>query len=265
MEPPSDAARPWIERGGGPPVVFLHGYPLDHRMWESQLVRFSDSHRVVLLDLPGYGLARAEEPADSLARAAEAVDRRLREVGSGPFVVVGHSFGGYVALELFHRHPEHFAHLVLTNTRSTADPADVREKRLATARRLEQPSEGLDIDEVARGLLSPAAWVAGGELRETVRSMVREAPVPTVRATLRALANRPDLTEVLPTIRVPTLVLWGEADRLIPPPESRSMLDQLPRGTGVGLPGVAHLPSLEGPELFGRALADFLGQPAEPR
>lgn len=229
-------------------------------MWEPQLRSFSGGHRVILLDLPGYGLASEENVPETLAGFADRVHVLLAELSKGPSVIVGHSFGGYVALQLLRDHPEDFSGMVLTNTRSGADAPETRAKRLATAGRLERPGEGLDVDETARGLLAPAAWIAGGELRDTVREMIKDARASTVRATLLAIANRPDLTPVLGTIRVPSLVVWGEEDRLIPPVQTRAMVGQIPGATGVEVPGVAHLPSLEAPELFDRALDDFLGR-----
>jgi 3-oxoadipate enol-lactonase len=248
-----------VERGQGATIVFLHGYPLNHNMWEPQLVSFSQHHHVVLLDLPGFGLARREEPVpETLQGFAESVRASISVFSTAPVIVVGHSFGGYVALQLYRQHPEIFRGLVLTNTRSAADSPEAKEKRLATIKRLEAPDQTLEVDEVARGLVAPGTWEAGGPVVTTVREMVRAAPTPTVRATLRAIAERPDLTSVLPDIRVPTLVIWGEEDRLIPPAQSQSMVPLIPAAAGVGIPAAGHLPSLESPSSFGLALENFL-------
>jgi 3-oxoadipate enol-lactonase len=253
-------AWPALEKGEGRPVVFLHGYPLNHVMWRPQIEAVSEQNHVVLLDLPGFGLAETSPVPDSLAGFAEKVHRFVTSHLPGPVVVVAHSFGGYVALHLVRDHPEMFAGLVLTNTRSSADSAEAKEKRLATVRRLEDSPQGLDLEMTARSLLAPGAWDRGGPLIETVRSMVRSARSPALRGALSAMANRPDLTPVLSTIPVPTLVVWGEEDQLIPPSQSQSMLPHLSKGVGVGIPGAGHLPSLETPGLFGRALTEFLAR-----
>lgn len=264
MAKESDGIFPAIEQGKGNPVVFLHGYPLSHAMWEPQLRTFAAGHYVVLLDLPGYGLAHESPIPDSLTGFADSVHTTLARRFTSPAVVVGHSFGGYIALEMFRKYPEQVAALVLTNTRSEPDTPEAREKRLATARRLEDPTRSLDVEEVVKGLLAPATRESGGQVVETVREMVRSAKSQTVIGTLRAIADRPDLSPVLATINVPTLVIWGEEDHLIPPALTQSMVARIRGSTGVGIPRAGHLPSLETPELFGRALSDFLSRTGSP-
>jgi 3-oxoadipate enol-lactonase len=256
---------PAVERGTGPPVVFLHGYPLDHRMWEPQLESLAQERRIVLIDLPGFGLAADGPVPDTLSGFARALNVALAAHVPGPVVVVGHSFGGYVALQLYRDFPEHFAGLVLTNTRSEPDNDEARARRMATVRRLEVSSESLDVDATVRSLLSPTAWTAGGPLVESVREIVRGARSRAVIPTLKAIAGRPDLTPVLSTIRVPTLVVWGEEDQLIPPPQTQSMVDRIAGARGVAIPGAGHLPSLEAPRPFTDALKVFLGHAARTR
>ena len=215
---------------------------------------------MLLLDLPGYGLAEAAPVPDTLTGFADAVRRTLASRLSDRLIVVAHSFGGYIALELLRTHPEIFAGLVLTNTRSEADAPEAREKRLALVKRVEDPLQRLDVEETSRGLLAPATWEANGDLAQNVRGIVRSAQPPAIIGSLKAMAGRADLTPVLSTIRVPTLVLWGEEDRLIPTAQTRSMVARIPSSRGKGIPKVGHLPSLEAPEEFNRAVAELLGR-----
>ncbi|MCI4369472.1 MAG: alpha/beta hydrolase [Thermoplasmata archaeon] len=249
---------PVVEKGRGRPVVFLHGYPLNHAMWEPQLKALSTDHRVILFDLPGFGVAQDWPVPNSLSGFVRIVYRTLAPHLGTPAVFVGHSFGGYLALALFEKHPELFAALVLTDTRSEADSVEARTKRLATARRLENPAEHLDAEELTRSLLAPATWEAAGPVVGKVRQVVREATSAAVIGSLRAIAYRGDLTPVLATVRVPTLVLWGTEDKLIPPSQSQAMLEHLPNAIGAGVPGAGHLPSLENPQAFSRAIRELL-------
>lgn len=253
-----------IERGTGQPVVFLHGYPLNHTMWDPQLDPLSRENRVILFDLPGFGLAKDRHAPEGFWPYVEEVGRTLRTHLAAPAVLVGHSFGGYLALGLFRTHPQLFAGLVLADTRSDPDTPKAREARLSTAMRLEDPHERLDADEVARGLVAPATWAAGGEVVDHVRSMVREAPSPAIVSALRAIADRPDLGPILPTIKVRTLVLWGAEDGLIPPAQSEAMTRRIAGSTGTAIPGAGHLPSLEAPDECTGALRGFLEKLASP-
>ena len=255
---------PAVERGDGSPVVFLHGYPLSHAIWEPQLELSFPGRCVALLDLPGYGLAQDWPVPESLSGFADSVHRTLARRFSVPIVLVGHSFGGYIALQLVRDHPEQFEALVLTNTRSEPDTAEAREKRLATARRLGNSTQSLDVDQTTRALLAPGTWNAGGPVVEKVRGIVRSVPSRTIISTLHAIAGRPDLTPILSTIAVPTLVLWGEDDQLIPPAQSHAMVARVRGGSGLGIPGAGHLPSLETPESFARPLGSFVARLPTP-
>jgi 3-oxoadipate enol-lactonase len=257
---PSAASR-WgaVERGSGPPVVFLHGYPLDHAMWEPQLDTLARTHRVLLVDLPGYGLAQDRHVPDTFSEFVEDLHQTLGEALDSPAVMVCHSFGGYLGLGLYRDHPNLFAGLVLADTRSEPDSPDAREKRLSTAQRLEDAGERLNVDEVVRTLVAPATLAAGGATVESVRQMVGRAPPASVVATLRAIADRPDLGPVLSRIHVPTLVMWGTEDQLIPPGQTQSMVPRIAGSFGLPISGAGHLPSLESPAVFTDSLRSFVG------
>lgn len=257
MSAPTLPALP-LEKGYGTSVVFLHGYPLHRAMWGPQLETLSDRHRIILLDLPGYGTSKGQPVPDSLAGFAQSVAETLDKRVGGPSTIVGHSFGGYVALQLYRDRPDLFHGLALVSTRSEADSPEAREKRLATAARLASPTEKLDVDATARGLLAEANWDVEAPLVELVRGMVASAPNSTIVNTLHAIANRADLTPVLADVKVPTLVVWGAKDGLIPPARTQALVAAIPGGRGVEIPGAGHLSPLEAPEAFNEELLRFL-------
>jgi 3-oxoadipate enol-lactonase len=260
MQAKSSPPLPVVERGDGPPVVFVHGYPLNHEIFAPQLESLSTDHHILLVDLPGFGLAKDSPVPQTLSGFAEEVGRTISARFTEPVVLVGHSFGGYIALELMRSHPEMIRALVLANTRAEADPGEAKEKRLATARRLENPSERLDAVETARSLVAEATWEAEGDVAHTVRALVEDAPSPAIIGSLRAMAGRPDFTPFLSSIEVPTLVIWGEADRLIPTPQTRALVARIRGSRGVGIARAGHLPSLETAAEFDRALTDHLAR-----
>lgn len=243
--------------GTGEPVVFLHGYPLNLAMWEPQVKTLSRSCRMVRVDLPGFGDSIGSAPPTTQQGFAESVRATIVGLGLARVSLVGHSFGGYIALQLVRDHPELVERLVLVSTRAGADSPESRLKRLATVARLESPSEHLDLQATSDALLSPAT-AAGGPVLEAVRRMVEAAPNPAVIAALLAIANRPDLTPSLAQIRIPTLVLWGEQDRLIPPGETKGLASGIRSAEGEGIPGAGHLSPMEAPERFDQAVVRFL-------
>jgi 3-oxoadipate enol-lactonase len=249
---------PVLERGTGPALLFLHGYPLHRAMWTAQLESLSDCCRVLLVDLPGFGTANDLPVPDTLAGFARSVENTIRARVGGPATVVAHSFGGYIALQMFQDRPDLFERLVLVSTRSEADSPEARAKRLATAERLAKPSEQLDVDAAVRPLLSEQSRTGRPQVVEAVRALVAAAPNRAMVGALRAIANRPDLTPVLPGIRVPTLVVWGANDELIPPPRTQALRDAIAGSKGIEVAGAGHMSPLEDPPTFDRVVRDFL-------
>ena len=255
---------PAVEDGHGPPMVFLHGYPLNHRMWDHQLAWFAPRTHVLVFDLPGFGEAKEIPTPDTLEGFAAEVHVALRAHALPPAVIVGHSFGGYVALQLYRDYPDDFAGLVLTDTRAAPDSPEVREKRLATATRLETAGETLDVEATVKGLFSATNLAAGGPEVGKVREMVRSVPSSVLIPTLRAIAGRPDLNPILGTVQVPALVVWGADDALIPPAQSQSMVAAIRGAVGVEVPQSGHLPMLERPDRFSEVVGRFIERSLRP-
>lgn len=254
---------PHDDRGAGYPLVLLHGFPLHRGIWKGQLDPFSVGHRVIAFDLPGYGQASTLRAPETIESLSAVVDSSTHVIASPPSVVVGHSLGGYVALHKYADHPERVRALVLSNTRAEPDSDEAAAKRYATIARLRQEGPGGFAVETARNLLSPAN-AGNPDIFPTVLQIVRSAPVPSMISSLVALANRPDFTALLSEIQVPTLVIWGEEDRLIPPSETKKLVDGIPGAKGVGIPGTGHLPFLENPSAFNQAVREFLESLPEP-
>lgn len=252
------ALLPVRQSGAGPPVVFLHGYPLDHRMWGPEPAGLVPGHRLYLVDLPGYGDAANLDSPDTLAGFSEAVARTIMALSIGPATIVGHSMGGYIALQLYRDHADLFSALVLTNTRSSADNPEARKSRLDTAARLARPGESLDVDAVVKGLVAPRTWEARGVVVDRLKAIVGSARTDRIIPTLEALAGRPDFGPVLGSIRVPTLVVWGESDALIPPAQSREMFQRIAGAQSTEIRGAGHVPCLEAPDEFYRSVSRFL-------
>src|SRR5580693_2729357 len=244
-------------RGHGAPMVFLPGYPLDHRIWAEQLSGLSDTQEVVLIDLPGFGADWRSPAPETLSGYSDAVADTLLSGRQHPATIVGHSFGGYIALQMYLDHSELFEHLILVSTRATADTAEQRKNRLATAAHLESTGEPLDVEATAKALVAERSWEGNSTAARVAKEVVTSARSDSAKAALRAMASRPDLTPVLRSVKVPTLVVWGEEDRLIPPKETRALVDGVPQATGIGIPGAGHLSMLEAPGAFNAAVKAF--------
>lgn len=234
-------------------LLLLHAWPIDARMWERQLAAVPGDLPVAAPHLPGFGGSEAVGDVMTMRAAAERALAAMGERGIDRAVVCGLSMGGYVAFEVWRRARERVAGLVLANTRAVADPPEAAAARRALAERLR--SEGNVLAEEPPALLSDGA---PEELRARVRAWIEDQSPEAIAAALLGMAERPDSTPDLATIRVPTLVLTSTEDRMIAPEVSAEMAGLIPQGRLQTIEGVGHLSNLEAPEAFDAALLEHL-------
>jgi pimeloyl-ACP methyl ester carboxylesterase len=243
-----------------PPLVLLHGFPLDGRMWKPVAERLSASFSVLVPDLAGFGASPALPDGWSLEDQAEAVHRWVRLREERPFALAGFSMGGYVALALAEKHAGSLAALSLVDSRAAADTPEAARRRLEDARRVEAEGTAAFLEAFLPRLFAPKNLEDRRGLLLAVRKIAAGQSPATVAAALRAMAARPSRVEVVRSLAVPYLGLYGQKDALTPPSEGRALAEEAPRGAFHEIRGAGHLAPLEAPEAVHRALASFLRQ-----
>jgi pimeloyl-ACP methyl ester carboxylesterase len=251
-----------LHDGGGVPLVLLHGFPLDHRMWATCAQHLPPGVRAIGVDLPGAGHSDLDGFPPSIEHAADSVYRTMVAEGEGNAVVVGHSMGGYVALALAERHPGFVAGLGLVDTKSTADTEEARAKRL----RIAAAAEATQTVDAVLGM--PAALVGATttkgrrQLFPVLDSWIRAQSPAGVAWAERAMAARPDRTAVLERFDAPVAVVVGADDAITPLAEAEHMVRAAasPSGHTAGdaaltlVPGVGHMSVVEDPQAVAAAL-----------
>ena len=263
-------------RRGAPgllPLVLLHGYPLDHRMWLDVVDLLPGDRTVLAPDLPGFGSSpTGPDVADalgvdrdpSLEVMADGVAATLRAAGCTRAVVAGLSMGGYVAMALVERHPDLVAGLGLVSTRSTPDDEEGRAKRLQVA---DTVTSEVRIDAVLgmrTALLGATNRVARPDLVERMEGWIRDQGPDAVAWAQRAMAARPDRTDVLAGFDGPAVVVVGEEDEVTRVPAAEAMVAVLPDVELSVVATTGHMTSIESPEPVAAALITLL-QRAEAR
>ncbi|MEP7764046.1 alpha/beta fold hydrolase [Sanguibacter sp. 25GB23B1] len=247
-----------MQAGSAPCVVLLHGFPLDHRMWDDVARLLPDDVVVIAPDLPGLGgspLDASQPP--SLEVAADAVASTVRASGVDEIVVAGLSMGGYVALALAERHPELVVGLALIDTRSTPDGDDARARRLAVADEVERSGSVAAASDVS-GLVGPTTTNGRPEVVERLAAWVGDQSPEGVAWSQRAMAARPDRTHVLAAFAGPAAVVVGEEDGLTPPAAAEHMAAQLTDVHYVLVPGAGHMSAVETPAAVATAIVDVV-------
>ncbi|MDZ7268747.1 MAG: alpha/beta hydrolase [candidate division KSB1 bacterium] len=247
------------DHGKGLPVVLLHGFPLNRKIWEPQVQALAPYCRVITPDLRGHGESEAPAGIYTMATMAADVAALLQFLQCGPAVIAGHSMGGYILLTLYRHHPQVVKGLVLVSTRAVADAPQGRVNRQAMARRAEEEqSSRVAVETMLPNMMAPASLAIRPNLRHELEAMMAATSVNGIIGAQRGMAERPDSSDLLPRISVPTLIIAGTADALIPFAESQRMAQMIPGAELHLLADAGHLPSLEKPEEFTAVLQAWL-------
>jgi len=243
-------------RGAGVPLILIHGFPLNRTMFDPQLEALSSATRVITFDVPGVG--ESESGPVSMDNIADLTAAILTQQGIDKAVVGGVSMGGYASFAFARRHPKRLLGLVLADTRAAPDSDTAKEVRREMARIVEEDGAMAAAERMVPGWFGPTTLQGRPELIRRVRDLVEAAPTDTIVRMLQALADRPDATPALSNIQVPTLVISGEEDPMIPPAEMAAWAALIPDARHVVIPATGHLPNLEDAPAFNRAVTDFL-------
>jgi 3-oxoadipate enol-lactonase len=244
--------------GDADPLLLLHAFPINGKMFEPQMGALSATRRVIAPDFPGFGRSPRTPAQPDVGYYAGCVRTLLDRLEIPRVVLGGVSMGGYVAFECVRSFPERISGLILANTRPDADTEEAREARKGMALRVAQEGIGVLVDLQMERLLSPQTRAENEDLVERVRSIILENTPDGAVAALGAMRERPDSTATLGGINVPTLVVGGAEDTISSPEVMGEMAARIPNAHHVTLPNVGHLSNLEDSRGFNQALTEFL-------
>ncbi|HUF13358.1 MAG TPA: alpha/beta fold hydrolase [Longimicrobiales bacterium] len=251
----------WRESGAGEAVVLLHAFPLHSAMWMAQLEALPAERHWIAPDARGFGGSQAGSVQLTMDRMADDVAALLDHLGHERATLCGVSMGGYVCFAFWRRHRERAQALVLCDTRASADDPAGRLARRLSSERVRAEGAASAVSQLLDRLVGETTRRSRPAVYEEVRSLLAGvAPAAFARAQA-AMAARPDSTPLLPEIEVPALVVAGDEDAMISVDVARSLARTLPNAALAVIDGAGHLPPLERPDAFNRALLDFLRGP----
>jgi pimeloyl-ACP methyl ester carboxylesterase len=237
--------------GTGDVLVLVHGHPFDRTMWQPQLEQ--EGWRVIAPDLRGYGESTVVPGTTLLSTFAEDIAALLDHLGVDRFVLGGLSMGGQIVLECQRLFGHRSRGLILADTFAQAETPEGRRHRDAMADRLLREGMSGYANEVLWKMVTP-----GSPAADTVLPMMLAAPPEGAAAALRGRAERPDYTDLLGAITVPTLVVVGADDEFTPISDAEYLHTRIPGSTLAVIDGAAHMPNLERPEEFNKVLRGLL-------
>ncbi len=246
--------------GQGQPMILIHGYPLNSGLFKNQVAALSQNHRLVLLDLPGFGQSKANDDDASLNEYAKTVLGLMDQLKIDKAIIGGHSMGGMTTIEMYKMAPERFSGMILIDT--TAKPAPLANQ--AWWKGFGEQAEQKGVASVATVLvpqmLTGEARMANQELVTYTEGLVKAASLDGIEGGGEALADRPDNSKVLAGINVPTLILVGVQDSLTPVSMAKEMNGAIKDSKLVVIDGASHASVLEQPQQANQAILGWAEQ-----
>jgi 3-oxoadipate enol-lactonase len=253
----------YVDRGAGTPVLLIHGFPLDHTMWNAQIEALTSVTRVIAPDLRGFGESplgevdpergiSMEQYADELVELLDALSV------SEPIILAGFSMGGYIAWQFVRKYPGRLKALVQCDTRALADTDEARAGRLKMAKNVAEWGSERVAEMMGPKLFSARALEMKPQLMAELRRVVAKTPPAAVAAAQRGLAARPDVSADLSKIQLPTLIVVGEQDAISSAAEMRAIAVAIPHAQLIEIPQSGHMTTMENPTAVNEALVAFV-------
>jgi pimeloyl-ACP methyl ester carboxylesterase len=252
------------QAGSGEPVVLIHGFGASTYSWRKVMPALAESHRVIAIDLNGFGYTqRPKSPASYTREGQEKLVLGVMDaLGIDRAHIIGHSYGGGLSLFIASRHPGRFRSLVLVDSSAPTYPDDRRSRtaRFRPLTALFVRTYALRPGAIRKALLRSYYddSQVTPDLVQAYFDRVRIEGVSDAYYGLTVPLPVPGERVDLSTIDVPALVIWGAQDELISAESGRAAAERLPRGTFVLLERCGHLPMEEQPEELLRAVLPFL-------
>ncbi len=235
-------------RGKGTPLVLLHGFPLDHHLWDEIVPLLEDTFDVILPDLRGFGASTAIDSPSSMDDYASDIARLLDDLNIPKAAVVGHSMGGYVALAFARLFSERVRGLGLVSSQVLADPPERKEGRYKSATDVEANGIGSVVEAMA------PKFTSDEKLQSYARTSMQRQPPAAYISALKAMAERANSTSLLSSFQFPVVVIHGDVDSLIPIDRAREVKAALSEAHLVEISGAGHIPMMEAKEKTAEAL-----------
>jgi len=245
--------------GAGHPILFVHGYPLNRQIWKPQSDNLADFVYMIAPDLRGHGDSEPVPGPYSMDLLAEDLNALLDVLEIRQKVILcGLSMGGYVALAFWRKYANRLRALILTATRAAPDSPEAQADRDQAAAAVRKGGSELVIAGMLPRLLAPETLRKNPALGEQIGAIMRSTSQAGILGDLAGMRDRLDSRPDLPNIDLPTLVLHGQEDQIVPIQEARDMYAALPNARLHLIPRAGHLLNMEQPALFNAAIRSFI-------
>ncbi len=243
---------------GNIPIIFLHGFPFNKSMWHGQMEFLKFQHRLIALDIRGFGKSTDEDSELSIDLFAEDLIAFMDALSIEQAIICGLSMGGFIALNAVKRFPHRFVSLILCDTQCVADTPTIKEKRYKTIEEIKEKGVKEFNDGFIKSVFHEDSILNKKELVETLRRVVYGNTQHIITMGLTALAERSETCFSLGDIKIPTLIICGREDEVTPLEQSVHMHENIKYSILYVLDHSGHVSNLEQPHEFNKHLLHFV-------
>jgi 3-oxoadipate enol-lactonase len=240
------------------PIVFIHGFPFDHFMWQNQIEFLSRDYFCITYDIRGLGKSETD---DYLFTLEDLVDDLFDVIDRSKIskpVICGLSMGGYISLRAVEKDESKFRGVILCDTKAESDNDQAKLKRAEAIKRINEEGAEAFTSEFISGLFSDESKKNLSDEYAAVLKRSGESDPKGLKACLLAMAARKDTTGYLHKIEIPTLLLCGENDKLTPPDVMKDMADKIKGSEFHVIKSAGHMSPIENPNDVNYSISSYL-------
>lgn len=241
-----------------PVIIFIHGFPFNKEMWNSQMDALSENFRVIAVDVRGHGSSYSGVDEFSIELFVKDLLSLMDTLEIEKTTLCGLSMGGYIALKAIEINPGRFEALILCDTGCTTDSSEAKEKRMKAIEIILENGVEKFADDSLKNFFAPVTFTAKKELVAEIKEIMVNTTEKSVIKTLLALSKRKETCSQLWKINVPVLIMVGKEDKITPPEAAQFMHEKIEGSELYIIENAGHLSNMENPEKFNEQLKRFL-------
>lgn len=242
------------------PIVFIHGFPYDHTMWDKQVEELKSNYFCVTYDIRGLGQSPIGDGQYTMESFVDDLEIIVDELKLDRPVLCGLSMGGYIALRAVERNEDNYSGVILCDTRSASDTDEGKIKRAENIKKINTLGVKQFVNDFVPFCFSVKSITDANEEYTRILHKSLGSNAIGVKGCLLAMAGRTDTTAYLQKIKIPALLLCGEDDRLTPPDVMELMAEQITNSNFEIVPNAGHMSPVENPFFVNSRIKKFLGK-----
>lgn len=242
------------------PIIFIHGFPYDHTMWDKQIDELKPHYYCVAYDIRGLGESPIGDGQYTMESFVDDLETIISDLKLNKPILCGLSMGGYISLRAVERNESIYGGLILCDTRSASDADEGKIKRADNIRKINVHGVKQFVSDFVPMCFSVRSITDSNDEYTGVLNKSLNSNAIGVKGCLLAMAGRTDTTAYLSKIKIPTLLLCGEDDRLTPPDSMEVMAGQIPNAQFEIVPNAGHMAPIENASFVTSKIKKFLGK-----